>query len=74
MLSCSSTIRIDPLQTGRADRAEPLLRQALQRFPDDPKVYVNLVKVLERLGKRAEAQELYARAQTAFPQYAANVR
>jgi tetratricopeptide (TPR) repeat protein len=62
------------VQTGRADRAEPLLRQALQRFPDDPKMYFNLVKVLERLGKRAEALELYARAQAAFPHYSANVR
>jgi len=62
------------VHTGRADRAEPLLRQALERFPDDPKVHFNLVKVLERLGKRAEARELYARAQATFPHYAASVR
>jgi tetratricopeptide (TPR) repeat protein len=62
------------VQAGRADRAEPLLRQALERFPHDPKVHFNLVKVLERLGKRAEARDLYARAQAAFPHYTAKVR
>lgn len=43
---------------GRLDEAEQVLRKARARFPDDPTVQGNLVKVLRGQGHFAEAEQL----------------
>lgn len=45
---------------GELHEAEQVLRAALARFPDDPKVRGNLVKVLDGMGRVEEAQALRA--------------
>ena len=56
---------------GRAAEAEPVLRAARQRFPDDPAASFNLVKVLYRLGRVEEAQVLFVESSARFPEYRA---
>jgi tetratricopeptide (TPR) repeat protein len=57
------------VETGRVESAEPILREAVRRFPNDPKVHFHLVDVLERLGKHAEARVLHAQSARLFPDY-----
>jgi hypothetical protein len=54
---------------GRPAEAEPILRAASQRFPDDPAVAFNLVKVLYRLDRVEDAKALYVESRTRFPRY-----
>jgi hypothetical protein len=54
---------------GHADRAEPILREAARRFPDDPDIHFNLVKVLYRAGKIDEARSLHEQNVARFPTY-----
>lgn len=51
------------VRRGQPQLAEPVLRRSLERFPDDPKTVLNLVKVLTRLGRVEEARQLYETAQ-----------
>jgi Flp pilus assembly protein TadD len=43
------------------DRAEKLLREVVQRFPNEPYALQNLAAVLQRLGHREEAERLLQR-------------
>lgn len=54
---------------GRPEQAEPILRAAQQRFPDDAAVPFNLVKVLYRLGKVDEARGLFEQSRARFPDH-----
>jgi tetratricopeptide (TPR) repeat protein len=57
---------------GRPAEAEPILRAARARFPDDADAAFNLVKVLYRLGRVDEAQALYRECQARFPGYSSD--
>jgi hypothetical protein len=54
---------------GHADLAEPILREAIRRFPNDPDAHFNLVKVLYRIGKTEEARAVYDQSAARFPLY-----
>ncbi len=55
---------------GRLAEAEPILRSAVARFPDDPRVLNNLAEVVARRGDEDEARRLYDQLITRFPHYA----
>ncbi len=44
--------------TNRSLEAEKVLRKALQAYPDDPRFYIQLAAVLDRLGRTRESSEL----------------
>jgi tetratricopeptide (TPR) repeat protein len=44
--------------TNRSLEAEKVLRKALQAYPDDPRFYIQLAAVLDRLGRTKESSEL----------------
>jgi Tetratricopeptide repeat len=52
---------------GNFDLAEPILREAIRRFPSDPDAYFNLVKVLYRMGRTEEARAVYDQSIARFP-------
>jgi protein O-mannosyl-transferase len=54
---------------GNASQAEPILREAIRRFPDDPDAHFNLVKVLYRMGRTDEARAVYDKGVARFPGY-----
>jgi hypothetical protein len=54
---------------GELQAADELLRAALERFPDDPTLHYNRVKVLQRLDRTGEARRLYERSVERFPGY-----
>ncbi len=54
---------------GELARAEQLLARGIQRWPHDPKMHMNLVKVLYRRGRELEARRLFAETQRRFPDY-----
>jgi tetratricopeptide (TPR) repeat protein len=45
-------------ETNRSLEAEKVLRKALQAYPDDPRFYIQLAAVLDRLGRTKESSEL----------------
>ena len=51
------------------DEAEQLLTRGLQRWPNDPKMHMNLVKVLYRQGREPAARSLFIEMQRRFPDY-----
>lgn len=55
---------------GQPVLAEPVLRGSMERYPNDAKTAFNLVKVLARVGKTAEAQQLFEQTSARFPDYA----
>jgi tetratricopeptide (TPR) repeat protein len=54
-------------QGGKLDEAEQLLRQAIAAKPDRTEPYLNLVQLLARQGKNAEALKLTTQASQKFP-------
>jgi tetratricopeptide (TPR) repeat protein len=48
-------------EQGKADEAEKVLRQALERFPDDARLTIQLAAVLDRKGEGREATALVAK-------------
>jgi len=45
-------------ETGKLDAARAVLEAAVQRFPSDPRLYVQLASVLDRAGQARTAQDL----------------
>lgn len=45
-------------ETGKLDTARSVLEAAVQRFPSDPRLYVQLASVLDRAGQARTAQDL----------------
>ena len=60
------------VHAGRPAEAEPILRAAHARFPDDADVVFNLIKVLYRLGRVDEARALYTESNARFPGYSSD--
>jgi tetratricopeptide (TPR) repeat protein len=59
---------------GRLAEAQALLREAVARFPDDPKVLGNLAEVTARLGQRDQARRLFETLRARFPRYEPGLR
>lgn len=51
------------------DEAERVLTRGIERWPNDPKMQMNLVKVLYRQGREMAARSLFAEMQRRFPAY-----
>jgi tetratricopeptide (TPR) repeat protein len=49
--------------------AEQLLKRGIERWPEDPKMRLNLVKVLYRMNRTDEARQLYDDLRRRFPDY-----
>jgi tetratricopeptide (TPR) repeat protein len=56
-------------EQGRPDLAEALLRQATERFPDDPGVAIDYAWIAQRCGAWAEALGRWDAVAERFPQY-----
>lgn len=56
------------VETGDLDGAEAVLTAGLRRWPDDPKIYANLVRVLSRQGRTSEARALFDELVRRFPE------
>jgi len=54
---------------GRLDLAVPLLRQVVERFPNDPRALNNLAEVTARAGQDQEARRLFDLLVRRFPGY-----
>jgi protein O-mannosyl-transferase len=55
--------------SGRLQEAQAVLRDAVARFPDDPRALGNLAEVTARLGQEAEARRLFETLRRRFPRY-----
>lgn len=51
-------------ESGKLDAARAVLEAALQRFPNDPRFYVQLASVLDRAGQARTAQDLMEKLPT----------
>jgi tetratricopeptide (TPR) repeat protein len=71
-LRASNGLALLLVHEGRPADAEPVLRAARIRFPNDPDVAFNLVKVLYRLGQVEEARALFEEVHARFPNYRSN--
>ena len=59
---------------GRLADAQALLRDAVARFPDDPKVLNNLAEITARRGDQVEARRLFEALVRKFPAYEPGLR
>jgi len=59
----------EALTQGHPEKAEQVLRRALQRAPDHPKLLANLVNALERQGRHTEALAVARRAALRHPEW-----
>jgi protein O-mannosyl-transferase len=55
---------------GRLPEARDILRDAVARYPDDPRVLGNLAELTARMGQDEEAKALFEQALRRFPTYA----
>ncbi|MCL4749395.1 MAG: tetratricopeptide repeat protein [Myxococcales bacterium] len=58
------------VETGDLEGAEAVLAAGRLRWPDDPKIYANLVRVLSRQGRTTEARALFDELVLRFPEEA----
>lgn len=57
------------VQQGELDAADAVLRAGRARWPDDPKILSNLVKVSARRGHAQEARQLFDELRARFPNF-----
>lgn len=57
------------VESGQLEAAEAVLRRSTERFPDEPKAWFNLVKVLARRGHDDTARRLFDTISARFPNY-----
>jgi tetratricopeptide (TPR) repeat protein len=55
--------------SGRLREAQAVLKEAVARFPDDPKALGNLAEITARLGEREESRRLFERLLQRFADY-----
>ena len=60
--------------TGRVGEAQKVLRHAVRRYPDDPKMLNNLAEITARMGEEDEARRLFDLVVRRFPSYEPGVR